>query len=115
MFHTVADILTFGVLFPGTKAVLSLFQWIVFWPDQVPYASMGPIGSFVQYLVKQHFTAMYYGCVSTTSLQLLFILHPENLTNGYMLYFNSKMASEPLLILFLQLPPKFIAIRGLVS
>ncbi|XP_048843698.1 transmembrane protein 254 [Brienomyrus brachyistius] len=40
---------------------LGLYTWIVFWPDQVPYASMGPLGSFFQYLVKQHFTAMYYG------------------------------------------------------
>uniref|UniRef100_A0A3B3S493 Transmembrane protein 254 n=1 Tax=Paramormyrops kingsleyae TaxID=1676925 RepID=A0A3B3S493_9TELE len=40
---------------------LGFYTWTVFWPDQVPYASMGPLGSFFQYLVKQHFTVMYYG------------------------------------------------------
>ncbi|XP_044154126.1 transmembrane protein 254 [Bufo gargarizans] len=46
-------------------AVISLamgfFTWTVFWPTQVPYEQLGPLGSFAQFMVKNHYRALYIG------------------------------------------------------
>ncbi|XP_073542109.1 transmembrane protein 254 isoform X2 [Phyllobates terribilis] len=46
-------------------AVISLamgfFTWTVFWPEQVPYEQLGPVGSFSQYMVKNYYIVLYYG------------------------------------------------------
>ncbi|KAM5237335.1 transmembrane protein 254 [Ctenodactylus gundi] len=30
------------------------YTWVVFWPQSIPYESLGPLGSFTQYLVRRH-------------------------------------------------------------
>ncbi|KAM9324169.1 transmembrane protein 254 [Gastrophryne carolinensis] len=40
---------------------MAFFAWTVFWPTQVPYERLGPLGSFAQYLVKNHYSSMFYG------------------------------------------------------
>nr|XP_023402961.1 transmembrane protein 254 [Loxodonta africana] len=40
---------------------LVLFQWVVFWPQSIPYQNLGPLGSFTQYLVAHHQTLMHNG------------------------------------------------------
>ncbi|XP_073542108.1 transmembrane protein 254 isoform X1 [Phyllobates terribilis] len=36
-------------------------EWTVFWPEQVPYEQLGPVGSFSQYMVKNYYIVLYYG------------------------------------------------------
>ncbi|XP_006180101.1 transmembrane protein 254 isoform X2 [Camelus dromedarius] len=33
----------------------------VFWPESIPYQSLGPLGSFTQYLVDHHHTLLHKG------------------------------------------------------
>ncbi|XP_063814806.1 transmembrane protein 254 isoform X2 [Pseudophryne corroboree] len=40
---------------------LSFFTWTVFWPTQVPYEQLGPLGSLAEYLVKNYYNVMYRG------------------------------------------------------
>ncbi|XP_011785188.1 PREDICTED: transmembrane protein 254 [Colobus angolensis palliatus] len=40
---------------------LVLFQWVVFWPQSIPYQSLGPLGPFTQYLVDYHHTLLCNG------------------------------------------------------
>ncbi|XP_056387370.1 transmembrane protein 254 isoform X1 [Hyla sarda] len=40
---------------------MGFFTWTVFWPTQVPYEQLGPIGSFAQYMVKNHYGTLYNG------------------------------------------------------
>ncbi|XP_075073237.1 transmembrane protein 254 isoform X2 [Mixophyes fleayi] len=40
---------------------MGFFTWTVFWPTQVPYEHLGPLGSIAQYMVKNHYSALYYG------------------------------------------------------
>ncbi|CAH2321744.1 transmembrane 254 [Pelobates cultripes] len=40
---------------------MGFFALTVFVPEQVPYDKLGPIGSFAEYMVKNHHTVMYYG------------------------------------------------------
>ncbi|XP_004846451.1 transmembrane protein 254 isoform X1 [Heterocephalus glaber] len=50
-------------LLPALITVLGLgyFTWVVFWPQSVPYRSLGPLGSFTQYLVGHHHILLRYG------------------------------------------------------
>ncbi|XP_034352946.1 transmembrane protein 254 isoform X2 [Arvicanthis niloticus] len=32
----------------------SYYTWVVFWPQSIPYQSLGPLGLFTQYLVDHH-------------------------------------------------------------
>ncbi|XP_006154965.1 transmembrane protein 254 isoform X1 [Tupaia chinensis] len=43
-------------LLPSLATVLGLgyFAWVVFWPQSIPYQSLGFLGSFTQYLVDHH-------------------------------------------------------------
>ncbi|KPP77014.1 transmembrane protein 254-like [Scleropages formosus] len=36
-------------------------KWTVFWPNQVPYERLGPLGHVSHYLVEHHYPVMYYG------------------------------------------------------
>ncbi|XP_072280327.1 transmembrane protein 254 [Pyxicephalus adspersus] len=40
---------------------MGFFAWTVFWPAKVPYEQLGPLGSFVQYLVKNHYSTLFNG------------------------------------------------------
>lgn len=36
-------------------------QWVVLWPQSIPYESLGLLGSFTQYLVDHHHTLLHNG------------------------------------------------------
>ncbi|KAM5141098.1 transmembrane protein 254 isoform 1-T1 [Mantella aurantiaca] len=40
---------------------MGFFAWTVFWPTKVPYEQLGPLGSLVQYLVKNHYSTLFNG------------------------------------------------------
>ncbi|XP_055281321.1 transmembrane protein 254 isoform X2 [Moschus berezovskii] len=42
-----------------TVLVLGYFGWVVFWPESIPYQSLGPLGPFTQYLLKHHHTLLH--------------------------------------------------------
>ncbi|XP_036912285.1 transmembrane protein 254 isoform X1 [Sturnira hondurensis] len=44
-----------------TILVLGYFMWVVFWPQSIPYQSLGPLGLFTQYLVDHHHTLLHNG------------------------------------------------------
>ncbi|XP_031538183.1 transmembrane protein 254 isoform X1 [Vicugna pacos] len=48
---------------PSLVTVLALgyFGGAVFWPESIPYQSLGPLGSFTQYLVDHHHTLLHKG------------------------------------------------------
>ncbi|XP_016020482.2 transmembrane protein 254 isoform X2 [Rousettus aegyptiacus] len=37
------------------------YTWVVFWPQSIPYQSLGLLGSFTQYLVDHHHTVLRNG------------------------------------------------------
>ncbi|XP_069835375.1 transmembrane protein 254 isoform X2 [Dendropsophus ebraccatus] len=45
---------------------MGFFTWTVFWPTQVPYEQLGPLGSLAQYMVKNHYSLLYYGAKGIT-------------------------------------------------
>uniref|UniRef100_A0A8C9JQR6 Transmembrane protein 254 n=2 Tax=Panthera tigris TaxID=9694 RepID=A0A8C9JQR6_PANTA len=46
-----------------TVIILSFgyYTWVVFWPQSIPYQSLGPLGLFSQYLVDHHHTLLRSG------------------------------------------------------
>ncbi|XP_023365349.1 transmembrane protein 254 isoform X2 [Otolemur garnettii] len=48
---------------PSLVTVLGLgyCAWVVFWPQSIPYQSLGPLGTFTQYLVDNHHTLLRTG------------------------------------------------------
>ncbi|XP_004390603.1 transmembrane protein 254 [Trichechus manatus latirostris] len=52
-----------GSLFWFTVIALSMgyYTWVVFWPQSIPYQSLGPLGPLTQYLVDHHHTLMRKG------------------------------------------------------
>ncbi|KAL6080992.1 hypothetical protein STEG23_029097 [Scotinomys teguina] len=44
-----------------TALGLGYFTWVVFWPQSVPYQSLGPLGPFTKYLVDHHHTLLRNG------------------------------------------------------
>ncbi|XP_051503969.1 transmembrane protein 254-like [Myxocyprinus asiaticus] len=40
---------------------LGFYTWTVFWPQDVPYGSLGPLGALAKHLVDYHYSVMYYG------------------------------------------------------
>ncbi|XP_040603791.1 transmembrane protein 254 isoform X2 [Mesocricetus auratus] len=40
---------------------LSYYTWVVFWPQSIPYQSLGPLGPFTKYLVDHHHTLLRNG------------------------------------------------------
>ncbi|XP_073689729.1 transmembrane protein 254-like isoform X3 [Garra rufa] len=45
------------------------FQWMVFWPQDVPYGSLGPLGALAKHFVDYHYALLYYGWF------LLWVIH----------------------------------------
>ncbi|XP_055976698.1 transmembrane protein 254 isoform X2 [Sorex fumeus] len=50
-------------LFWCTVITLSFgyYTWVVFWPQSIPYQSLGPLGPFTQHLVDHHLTLLRNG------------------------------------------------------
>ncbi|XP_028609918.1 transmembrane protein 254 isoform X2 [Grammomys surdaster] len=44
-----------------TALGLGYYAWVVFWPQSVPYQSLGPLGSFTKYLVDHYHTFLRTG------------------------------------------------------
>lgn len=42
-----------------------VFQWTVFWPQDVPYGSLGPLGALAKHFVDYHYPVLYYGWVTS--------------------------------------------------
>ncbi|ELW61469.1 hypothetical protein TREES_T100001822 [Tupaia chinensis] len=65
-------------LLPSLATVLGLgyFAWVVFWPQSIPYQSLGFLGSFTQYLVDHHSALLRNGYKGITNgrAQLLWFL-----------------------------------------
>ncbi|XP_039623932.1 transmembrane protein 254 isoform X1 [Polypterus senegalus] len=40
---------------------MGYFTWTVFWPQDVPYERLGPVGAFSKYMVEHHYTLIYRG------------------------------------------------------
>ncbi|KAM6183013.1 transmembrane protein 254 isoform 1-T1 [Erethizon dorsatum] len=40
--------------FTVITASFGYYTWVVFWPQSIPYQSLGPLGSFTQYLAGHH-------------------------------------------------------------
>uniref|UniRef100_A0A8B9JSA9 Transmembrane protein 254 n=1 Tax=Astyanax mexicanus TaxID=7994 RepID=A0A8B9JSA9_ASTMX len=40
---------------------MGYYTWAVFWPQQVPYDSLGPLGAFTKHLVNEHYSLLYKG------------------------------------------------------
>ncbi|XP_075420328.1 transmembrane protein 254-like isoform X2 [Tenrec ecaudatus] len=58
-----------GSLLWLTVITLSLgyYTWVVFWPQSIPYQSLGPLGLFTQYLVDHHQTLVHNGYKGITN------------------------------------------------
>ncbi|XP_003133135.1 transmembrane protein 254 [Phacochoerus africanus] len=37
------------------------YTWMVFWPESIPYQSLGPLGPFTRYLLDHHHTLLHNG------------------------------------------------------
>ncbi|KAM4704113.1 transmembrane protein 254 isoform 1-T1 [Rhinophrynus dorsalis] len=61
---------------------MGFFTWTVFWPTQVPYEHLGPLGSFAQYLVKNHHTVMYNGFWCAWAVHILEALYSAHLCSS---------------------------------
>ncbi|XP_037660755.1 transmembrane protein 254 isoform X2 [Choloepus didactylus] len=65
-------------LFWITVVFLSLgyYTWVVFWPQSIPYQSLGPLGLFTRYLVDHHHTLLQNGSkgIKNGRAQLLWFL-----------------------------------------
>ena len=46
-----------------------LHTWTAFWPQDVPYGLLGPLGALAKYFVDYHYPALYYGWF------LMFVIH----------------------------------------
>uniref|UniRef100_A0A8C3X0M6 Transmembrane protein 254 n=1 Tax=Catagonus wagneri TaxID=51154 RepID=A0A8C3X0M6_9CETA len=48
---------------PSLITILGLgyFGWMVFWPESIPYQSLGPLGPFTRYLLDNHHTLLHNG------------------------------------------------------
>ncbi|XP_042546239.1 transmembrane protein 254 isoform X2 [Dipodomys spectabilis] len=44
-----------------TVLMLGYVAWVVLWPQSIPYQSLGPLGSFTQYLIDHHHTLLHNG------------------------------------------------------
>ncbi|XP_050982191.1 transmembrane protein 254 isoform X1 [Labeo rohita] len=49
---------------------LSFYTWTVFWPQDVPYGSLGPLGALAKHLVDNHYPVLYYGWFLTWAIHL---------------------------------------------
>ncbi|XP_023383721.1 transmembrane protein 254 isoform X1 [Pteropus medius] len=75
---------------PSLVTVLGLayFAWVVFWPQSIPYQSLGLLGSFTQYLVDHHHTLLHNGYWLAwlihvgESLYAMVLCKSKGITNG---------------------------------
>ncbi|XP_006837504.1 PREDICTED: transmembrane protein 254-like [Chrysochloris asiatica] len=71
-----------------TALGLGYFTWAVFWPESIPYQSLGPLGPFTQYLVDHHQTLMRNGYWLAwlihvgESLYAMVLCKSKGITNG---------------------------------
>uniref|UniRef100_A0A8C1YSE0 Transmembrane protein 254 n=1 Tax=Cyprinus carpio TaxID=7962 RepID=A0A8C1YSE0_CYPCA len=49
---------------------LSFYTWMVFWPQDVLYGLLGPLGALAKYFVDYHYPVMYYGWFMTWVIHL---------------------------------------------
>ncbi|TKC50307.1 hypothetical protein EI555_019528 [Monodon monoceros] len=65
-------------LFWVTVITLSFgyYTWVIFWPEAIPYQSLGPLGPFTQYLLEHHHTLVHSWSKGITNswTQLLWFL-----------------------------------------
>lgn len=54
---------------------LGFFTWTVFWPQDVPYGSLGPLGALAKHLVDHHYPVLYYGWYLTWVVHVLEALY----------------------------------------
>ncbi|XP_060780789.1 transmembrane protein 254 isoform X2 [Neoarius graeffei] len=40
---------------------MGYYTWAVFWPQHLPYDTLGPFGAFTKYLVEEYHSFMYKG------------------------------------------------------
>ncbi|XP_066549352.1 transmembrane protein 254 [Amia ocellicauda] len=40
---------------------MGYYTWVVFWPQQVPYEKLGPVGTFSKYMADNQYPLIYYG------------------------------------------------------
>ncbi|XP_030060734.1 transmembrane protein 254 isoform X2 [Microcaecilia unicolor] len=40
---------------------MGFFMWTICWPSHMPFQSLGPAGSFIKYLVNNHYKWLYWG------------------------------------------------------
>jgi hypothetical protein len=40
---------------------IGYYTWVVLWPENIPFKSLGPLGSFTQYLLNHHHTLLHNG------------------------------------------------------
>ncbi|KAK2896203.1 hypothetical protein QQF64_006472 [Cirrhinus molitorella] len=40
---------------------VAFLTWMVFWPQDVPYGSLGPLGAVAKHFVDYHYALLYYG------------------------------------------------------
>ncbi|XP_053547632.1 transmembrane protein 254 [Bombina bombina] len=50
---------------------MGFFTWTVFWPKNVPYQQLGPVGSLALYMVENHYSSLYYGFWAAWTVHVL--------------------------------------------
>ncbi|XP_028006996.2 transmembrane protein 254 isoform X1 [Eptesicus fuscus] len=71
-----------------TALALGYFTWVVFWPQSIPYQSLGPLGPFTQYLVDHHHAFLRNGYWLAwlihvgESLYAMVLCKSKGITNG---------------------------------
>ncbi|TRZ01633.1 hypothetical protein DNTS_015963 [Danionella cerebrum] len=50
---------------------LAFYTCSVFWPELIPFSSLGPFGALVKHLVDNHYPVLYYGWYLTWIIHLL--------------------------------------------
>ncbi|XP_076830368.1 transmembrane protein 254 [Brachyhypopomus gauderio] len=40
---------------------MGYYTLVVFWPERIPYASLGPLGAISKHLVNEHYGVLYMG------------------------------------------------------
>ncbi|XP_016051015.1 PREDICTED: transmembrane protein 254 [Miniopterus natalensis] len=71
-----------------TALALGYFAWVVFWPQSIPYQSLGPLGPFTRYLVDHHHSLLHNGYWFAwlihvgESLYAMVLCKSKGITNG---------------------------------
>ncbi|XP_036314523.1 transmembrane protein 254-like [Pipistrellus kuhlii] len=103
-----------GSLFRFTVITLSFgyYMWVFFWPQSIPYQSLGPPSLFTQYLVDHHHTLLHIGYWLAwlihvgESVYAMVLCKSKGITNGrahlpwFLQTFLFEIASLPILIVY---------------